>query len=209
MNPSLVAQMEAAASGPAMDFSIAIVNMGHAALLGAALMLMTVWATYQTVAPAASSAADSKDEGEETPADLILASANVLFLCFGMTAVMLLVNNNLARAFAIGAAIALVRFRIKVNSKALSMGLFYGVLTGMACGVGQVYIGYTIVVFFALLQLVVLGLVKMTTKKPAQQLQSAESKSNANSNAVVAAAITMKQPLPAAPATTQDLTQDI
>lgn len=207
MNPSLVAQMEAAASGPAMDFSLALVSMGHAALLGAALMLMTVWSTYQTVAPAASGAADSESEGVETPAELILASANVLFLCFGMTAVMLLVNNNLARAFAIGAAIALVRFRIKVNSKALSMGLFYGVLTGMACGVGQVYIGYTIVAFFALLQLVVLGLVKMSTKKAKpQQLQIADS---ANSNAVVAAALNLKQPLPAAPATTQDLTQDI
>ena len=69
---------------------------------------------------------------------MVLGSANVLFLCFGMTGIMILVNNNLARAFAIGAAIAVIRFRIKFDGKGLGSSLFFGVLVGMACGVGQV-----------------------------------------------------------------------
>ena len=104
---------------------------------------------------------------EEIPkvsyAELLLGSANVLFLCFGMTGIMILVNNNLARAFAIGAAIAVIRFRIKFNSQG-SM-LFFGVLVGMACGVGQLATAMGITFAYAALQGIVIGLMTLASKK--------------------------------------------
>lgn len=112
-------------------------------------------------------------ESEEIPkvsyAELLLGSANVLFLCFGMTGIMILVNNNLARAFAIGAAIAVVRFRIKFNSQG-SM-LFFGVLVGMACGVGQIETAVGITVAYGILQGVVIVLMTMASKSEINKKQ--------------------------------------
>jgi hypothetical protein len=92
---------------------------------------------------------------------MLYDSSNVLYLCVGMTSVMLLVNNNLARAFAIGAAIALVRFRIKVDSKNFGMCLFFGVVVGMACGVDQVPLAYALVGVFGMMQGLILILAKI------------------------------------------------
>jgi len=96
--------------------------------------------------------------------ELIVGSANVLFLCFGMTGIMILVNNNLARAFAIGAAIAVVRFRIKFDSQGLAASLFFGVLVGMACGVGQLMTAALITIAFCLLQIVIVSLMNYSQK---------------------------------------------
>jgi len=123
--------------------------MGHAAIIGTALMLVLYWASKKGM---------TKKEGKgSSPSDVVLASSNVLFMTFGMAAVMLLVNNNLARAFAIGAAIALIRFRIKVDNKTLGMSILYGVIAGMACGIGEVATAYAILAFFACLQFIVVG----------------------------------------------------
>ncbi|MEQ1723911.1 MAG: hypothetical protein ABL930_12105 [Pseudobdellovibrio sp.] len=92
--------------------------------------------------------------------ELILNSSNVLFLCFGMTGMMILVNNNLARAFAIGAAISVVRFRIKLDSQGLGATLFFGVLVGMACGVGQLETAAFITIAYGILQLVVVSIMR-------------------------------------------------
>ncbi len=108
---------------------------------------------------------DSPEENVLPYPELILASANVLFLCFGMTGIMILVNNNLARAFAIGAAIAVVRFRIKFDSQGLGSTLFFGVLVGMACGVGQPLTALILTVAYGILQLIVISLMKLTSKK--------------------------------------------
>ncbi len=164
-------------SSDPVNFSDSFQLMGHSALLGLGLMLLTAWVTSNS-----SNKADKADREAGSPADLIYSSANVLYLSFGMTGMMLIVNNNIARAFAIAAAIALVRFRIKVDTKILSMSLFYGVLTGMACGVGHVLVAYILVLFFGLLQILVLMAVKVVehrVKKPAtvRELKSPEVKS--------------------------------
>jgi hypothetical protein len=134
----------------------------HSVVLGLFLMLLTAWGTGQVARRFAGSASEEKISS----AEIILGSANVLFLCFGMSGVMLLVSNNLARAFAIGAAIALVRFRIKVNAKTLSMALFYGVLVGMACGVDQVHIAWGITVAFGVLESAVIGIAVYFDRRP-------------------------------------------
>ena len=56
---------------------------------------------------------DPKAASEEK-IELILGTVNILYLCTGMTSVMILVNNNLARALCYWATVALIRFRIKL-----------------------------------------------------------------------------------------------
>lgn len=161
MNPVLAGvQKLSESSSEAINYMLAFQQLSHSALLGLLLMVLTAWVSKNSASVMATT-----DELPMTPSERIFSAANVMYLCFGMTGMMLLVNNNIARAFAIAAAIALVRFRIKVNSKILSMSLFYGVLTGMACGVGYVFIGYILVVFFGVLQLVVLAAAKLSDKK--------------------------------------------
>ena len=72
-----------------------------------------------------------------TNLEIFLGASNLLFLCVGLTGIMLLVNNNLARAFAIAAALALTRFRIKLDQKSVNASLLFAILIGMACGLGE------------------------------------------------------------------------
>src|SRR3954468_13858624 len=82
--------------------------MGHSAVIGGMLMAFLYFALVR---------AKKTGKGDANPSEILIAASNVLFMGFGMTGVMILVNNNLARAFAMGAAIALIRFRIKVDNK--------------------------------------------------------------------------------------------
>lgn len=122
----------------------------HAILNGSALM-------YLTWRMSSFRGASQKARARGALADFVASSANVLFLCAGMTAVMILVNDNIARAFAIGAAVALVRFRIKMAGKFLGVALFYSVLVGMACGVSRVDIAWAVTGVFA----VIVGIVNL------------------------------------------------
>src|SRR3954468_11486792 len=74
--------------------------MGHSAIIGGMLMAFLYFALVK----------NKKGAKDVVPSEVLVAASNVLFMGFGMTGVMILVNNNLARAFAMGAAIALIRF---------------------------------------------------------------------------------------------------
>ena len=67
----------------------------------------------------------------------------------------------MSRRKGIGAAIALVRFRIKMDTKNFAMCLFYGIIIGMACGVEQVELAYGLAGIFAVLQFTMLGISKI------------------------------------------------
>lgn len=155
----------AAASSASAEPSSTLVLFANAILIGVFLMLLTIWVNLEI--DRTGDGAPSEDGKAKKPdSDFMLTSANVLFMCIGMTAVMILVNNNLARAFAIGAAIALVRFRIKVEGKFLGMALFYGVLTGMACGVNRIDVAWSVAVTFAALKLLILFGRRQWRKRP-------------------------------------------
>jgi hypothetical protein len=141
--------------------------LAHSALIGAVLMLLLVWTSQNS----------KKDGKAMSSSEVLLNASNVLFLSFGMTGVMLLVNNNLARAFAIGAAIALVRFRVKFDSKSVGMSLFYALLTGMACGVGEVSTAYSIVAFYGVLQFCVVNAAKALDSREKNSADKAQKKS--------------------------------
>lgn len=154
---------------------LAIEYLGLSILLGALLTLVTIWAN-QKVSPLLQIIEPSDNGQTATAAKLspmalltgaILNASNVLFLCFGMAGIMILVNNNLARAFAIGAAIALVRFKIKLDSYGLGVTLFFGVVVGMACGVGQPETAIAIAFAFCTLQVFIVNLICRAGKKAA------------------------------------------
>lgn len=115
--------------------------------IGAGLLLMIVmtWASYYYPG--------KDDDGKPAKSDLadsIQLSANVFFLTLGMAGIMILVSNSVARAFAIGAAISMVRFRIKLGQEAMGAALLFGVLSGMACGVDQVQTAWLLVSCYSL-----------------------------------------------------------
>ena len=97
----------------------------------------------------------------------------------------------------------MIRFKIKLNSKAINMGLFYGALVGMSCGVDQSKLGYVAVFFFGMFQLCVVGIAKLgdRAKVALNRKKIANRKSAADAMIITKA---MTQPRPgAAPNATQ------
>ncbi len=83
--------------------------------------------------------------------EAIYGAANLLFLCVGLTGTMILVNNNVVRAFAVGAAIALVRFRVKLDDKSANASLLFAILAGIACGLGELVLAWTLLAAYVAL----------------------------------------------------------
>jgi hypothetical protein len=132
------------------DLPDVLVLFGNSIVLG----LMLTWVTYLVVCQV-----EAEDEDEEGPIShcdkykLFLGASNILFMCVGLTGVMLLVGNNIARAFAIGAALALSRFRVKISKKSTGTHLMFGIIAGIACGLDQLAIAWVCSVIYVVLQL--------------------------------------------------------
>ena len=165
----------------AISFASVVEYTGASIILGLILMMLAAWTgrkisqNYRELNGVLRAKGVLKSQGTDSNLyepevisfpELILNSSNVLFLCFGMTGIMILVNNNLARAFAIGAAISIVRFRIKLDSQGLGATLFFGVLVGMACGVGQIDTAVLLTLSYGLLQAIVVFVMQKTQEKP-------------------------------------------
>jgi len=133
-----------------LDLWNVMVLFGNSILLGLAL----TWVTYLVVRQTEDDEDD--EDGPLSPKDrykLFLGASNILFMCVGLTGVMLLVGNNLARAFAIGAALALSRFRVKISKKSTGTHLMFGIIAGIACGLDQLAIAWICSVIYLVLQL--------------------------------------------------------
>lgn len=133
-----------------LDLRYVSILFGNSIILGLAL----TWVTYLVVCQA--EASEEEEEGPLSPKDkyrLFLGASNILFMCVGLTGVMLLVGNNLARAFAIGAALALSRFRVKISKKSTGTHLMFGIIAGIACGLDQLAIAWICSLIYTVLQL--------------------------------------------------------
>jgi hypothetical protein len=162
----------------------------NSVLAGLLLSLVTIWAMSKLPSvPETLSAQDpaSLPPGSERPPTLAqlkkltqlesrINAFTVLFLCIGMTGVMVLVSNSLARAFAVGAAISLVRFRIRLDKPGLSTALFFAVLVGMSCGVGHIVMAWVVTGLFAMIQGSLVGLSTLWLKNemPADEVMSVQ-----------------------------------
>ena len=107
----------------------------------------------------------SKGKKTSNNLEIFLGSSNLLFLCVGLTGVMLLVNNSLARAFAIAAALSLTRFRIKLDQKSINASLLFAILAGMACGLAQVRLAWMATGIYLALLIAILIMVNLLKPK--------------------------------------------
>jgi len=103
--------------------------LAHSFVIGSLLCLITYFTNRHLLK-------NAKEPSEEK-VELILGTVNILYLCTGMTSVMVLVNNNIARAFAIGAAIALIRIRIKLAKNMSNSNVLFSIVCGIACGLNE------------------------------------------------------------------------
>ncbi|MBF0365490.1 MAG: hypothetical protein HQK50_07955 [Oligoflexia bacterium] len=96
---------------------------------------------------------------------LLMGASNILFLCVGITGIMILVNNNLARAFAIGAALTITRFRVKIGKKNLASNLLFGIIVGVANGLGEIKLGWMMTAAYVSLALLLVLVVKLIRRR--------------------------------------------
>ena len=113
----------------------------------------------------------SKGKKTSNNLEIFLGSSNLLFLCVGLTGVMLLVNNSLARAFAIAAALSLTRFRIKLDQKSINASLLFAILAGMACGLAQVRLAWMATGIYLGLLIAILIMVNLLKPKSAEVIE--------------------------------------
>ncbi len=137
--------------------------------LGLGLLLTALNVTVSRNIPRSALAHDP--DAPVTLAGVVLNSSNIAFLCVGVTSVMILVASDLARAFAVAAAIALVRFRIKMSESSGS-SLFFAVIVGMACGVDQLWIALQLSLIFVTLQLAFVVAANRLTPKESPEASS-------------------------------------
>ncbi len=95
----------------------------------------------------------SAENGSDPMARMISAS-NQLIMCVGVGGMMLLIEQNIVRAVVLFAALALVRFRVRVSEKSLSASFFFSVIAGMACGMGEMRLAWIFTGVFVSLSVV-------------------------------------------------------
>jgi len=156
MNLSFFRGIQKAADQYALDYSFLelLILLGHSFIIGIILVVITYYSSTTLLNP--------KKNLKNQKIKLLLGSSNILFLCLGLTTVMLLVNNNLARAFSIGAAIALVRFRIKLGAKGAAANILFGIIAGIACGLNEIELAWLITGMYLIISL---GLFILTKQK--------------------------------------------
>ncbi len=115
---------------------------------GGVILGLTTYLTHRKLDRALPSA----DPEGPRETERLISGFNSFFLSVAMTATMIAISNSLARAFALGAAMGLVRFRIKLDRKTVGMHMLCAVIYGVACGVGQPLVGATLLSLFIVAQ---------------------------------------------------------
>ncbi len=76
-------------------------------------------------------------------------------LCLGGALIWLVIGNSLVRAFGLGGALALIRYRTRVRDPKDMPLVLFAMITGMACGLGQYYIAIVGTVFIGIILTVI------------------------------------------------------
>ncbi len=164
--------------GAAAAVGLSIHELSLLILNSVATGLCLVIATYffnrmiEKSAPEVVDANGAKNGGKRNPVvKRILGAANQLFLTVGLTGILILVNNNIVRAFAIYAAIALVRFRVTLDAKNINAAFFFSVIAGIACGLHELYVAWIMTGVYFVLVAMLMAVIKISI---ARQKISAE-----------------------------------
>ena len=83
----------------------------------------------------------------------------LLLLSVGGAFIWIVVADNLVRAFGLAGALSLIRFRTVVKDPMNTIKVFYAIIIGMACGLGQYFLAILGTVFMAFI-LTVIYLIK-------------------------------------------------
>ena len=157
MNGALAKMFNIETTPEAYSIDVIQSNLGLAVILGLLLAFSTYYTNLYTLF--------GEDRiSPKNKVKLLFGASNILFLCIGLAGVMILVNNNLARAFSIGASLALVRFRVKMGQKNPGSNLLFGVLAGVACGLNEKTVAVYMVVIYIILQLALLLIARFLTR---------------------------------------------
>jgi hypothetical protein len=148
------ASVVVATSPPHWRTSVAL--LANSVGLGMVLALVTYLAVRDTAD------GDKKELGKA-----LQGVANLLFLCVGLTGTMILVNNNMVRAFGVGAAIALVKFRIKLDGKSANASLLFAILSGIACGLSETVLAWILLATYVVLMAMTTVITRMMIKSKA------------------------------------------
>ena len=76
-----------------------------------------------------------------------------ILIAITVASVMLLIGNNIARAFGLIGAVTIIRFRTKVKDPKDTTFLFLCIAIGMSCGLRLYYIGIITTIFISCIQL--------------------------------------------------------
>ncbi len=170
MGSGLLTLMREANQQPAaqVDLSKLVTGLGHAMIMGILLVAVTAAASAR-VRRILDRKLTSVEPPPESPVLELMGWHNLLFLTVGLAGVMILISDSFLRAFAILAAIALVRFRIKIDNKSLGSSMIFAILAGMSCGVGESMIGYVSLVVYVLCLLVMLTTLTVSAQTRVQE----------------------------------------
>jgi hypothetical protein len=99
----------------------------------------------------------------------------LVLLCLGGSLVWLIVANNLVRAFGLAGALAMIRYRTRMQDPKDTTMVFFAIILGMACGLHQ----YFTAVFGAAFIGVVLWIIKLINEHTAMGQRNGQRPNNA------------------------------
>jgi hypothetical protein len=85
--------------------------------------------------------------------DKYVMMQTLIFLAVTIAGAMLIIGNNLARAFGLLGAVSIIRFRTAVKSSRDMAFVFLAIVVGMACGLGYLALGLITAIFVGFLML--------------------------------------------------------
>lgn len=95
---------------------------------------------------------------------------SLILISIAVAAVMLVIGNNLARAFGLVGAVAIIRFRTKMKDPEDTTFLFICITLGMACGLQLYMIGLIEAIFMSII-ILILGIIDFGKVKSGGKLE--------------------------------------
>jgi len=96
----------------------------------------------------------------------LVSASNLLIICVGVSGMVLLIQQSLVRAIVLFAAIAVVRFRVRVSEKSLGAAFFFSVIAGMASGLGEFKLTWVFTGIFLTISLILSLVFKLFVRTP-------------------------------------------
>jgi O-antigen/teichoic acid export membrane protein len=85
--------------------------------------------------------------------DKLIMMQTLIFLAITISSAMMIIGNNLARAFGLVGAVSIIRFRTAVKSSRDMAFVFVAIVVGMACGLGFSVLAVATALFLGFLML--------------------------------------------------------